>query len=194
MPAFECPMTNAGMRADSSAATARSASKTVENDASLVQSEGVLVTMRVSDASNARVARYAKRRQCASERPTEWTLTCLDEDTSADVTSITIRKALRARRLRSSHLDSCPAPTVHSFRGSSTHHARRRTMQILRSTRLTLLVAAAALSAASPAFAQSRRNDRYGNDHVPPGHYPPAGMCRVWIDGVPPGHQPAPTD
>lgn len=29
---------------------------------------------------------------------------------------------------------------------------------------------------------------------VPPGHLPPAGMCRIWIDGVPPGQQPAPTD
>jgi hypothetical protein len=29
-----------------------------------------------------------------------------------------------------------------------------------------------------------------GNAHVPPGHLPPRGMCRVWVDGVPPGHQP----
>lgn len=36
---------------------------------------------------------------------------------------------------------------------------------------------------------QSRKSD-----HIPPGHRPPAGMCRIWIDGVPPGHQPAPTD
>jgi hypothetical protein len=27
---------------------------------------------------------------------------------------------------------------------------------------------------------------------VPPGHYPPPGMCRVWLPGTPPGHQPAP--
>lgn len=35
---------------------------------------------------------------------------------------------------------------------------------------------------------------RGGNDNVPPGHRPPPGMCRIWIDGVPPGQQPAPTD
>ena len=29
---------------------------------------------------------------------------------------------------------------------------------------------------------------------VPESHRPPAGMCRIWIDGVPPAHQPAPTD
>jgi hypothetical protein len=29
--------------------------------------------------------------------------------------------------------------------------------------------------------------------HVPKGHYPPPGQCRVWYPGTPPGHQPAPT-
>ena len=29
---------------------------------------------------------------------------------------------------------------------------------------------------------------------IPPGHMPPPGMCRIWIDGVPPGRQPRPTD
>jgi hypothetical protein len=33
-----------------------------------------------------------------------------------------------------------------------------------------------------------------GPSRVPPGHLPPPGQCRVWIDGVPPGHQPAVTD
>lgn len=35
---------------------------------------------------------------------------------------------------------------------------------------------------------------RKKSDHIPPGQRPPAGMCRIWIDGVPPGQQPAPTD
>ena len=44
---------------------------------------------------------------------------------------------------------------------------------------------------ALPLSAQSR--DR-GPDEVPPGHRPPPGMCRIWMDGVPPGQQPEPTD
>ena len=55
---------------------------------------------------------------------------------------------------------------------------------------LTLAVLA---TAAGPACAQGRGRGK-GNDNVPPGQRPPAGMCRIWINGVPPGHQPAPTD
>ncbi len=28
--------------------------------------------------------------------------------------------------------------------------------------------------------------------HIPPGHYPPPGQCRVWVPGVPPGQQSPP--
>jgi hypothetical protein len=28
--------------------------------------------------------------------------------------------------------------------------------------------------------------------HIPPGHYPGPGECRVWYPGRPPGHQPKP--
>lgn len=47
------------------------------------------------------------------------------------------------------------------------------------------------LAAASPSFAQGR--GRNGNQGIPPGQMPPAGMCRVWYDGVPPGRQPRAT-
>jgi hypothetical protein len=40
---------------------------------------------------------------------------------------------------------------------------------------------------------QSQQQPRK-SQHIPPGQMPPAGMCRIWIDGVPPGQQPAPTD
>jgi hypothetical protein len=41
---------------------------------------------------------------------------------------------------------------------------------------------------------QSQRDVRGSREKIPPGQLPPAGMCRIWIDGVPPGQQPAPTD
>lgn len=57
--------------------------------------------------------------------------------------------------------------------------------------RISLLTMTAMLAAAAPLAAQGRGK---GNGGVPPGQRPPAGMCRIWIDGVPPGQQPAPTD
>ena len=56
--------------------------------------------------------------------------------------------------------------------------------------KLLLIGAIAALSLPAAAEAQGRGRNV---DGVPPGHRPPAGMCRIWIDGVPPGRQPAPT-
>lgn len=32
-----------------------------------------------------------------------------------------------------------------------------------------------------------------GPPHIPPGHLPPPGACRVWFYDRPPGHQPPPT-
>ncbi|HKG94062.1 MAG TPA: hypothetical protein VKA84_19285, partial [Gemmatimonadaceae bacterium] len=56
---------------------------------------------------------------------------------------------------------------------------------------LAFALALATTAAVSTADAQGRGRN---TDNVPPGQRPPAGMCRVWIDGVPPGRQPAPTD
>jgi hypothetical protein len=57
--------------------------------------------------------------------------------------------------------------------------------------KIELIGAMFALAIATPVIAQGKGK---GADGVPPGHRPPAGMCRIWIDGVPPGKQPAPTD
>lgn len=58
--------------------------------------------------------------------------------------------------------------------------------------RISLAFGIAAFAAiAAPLSAQGRGRNSQG---IPPGQMPPAGMCRIWIDGVPPGHQPRPTD
>jgi len=57
------------------------------------------------------------------------------------------------------------------------------------SLRSTTLALGAMLVFAVPASAQGR-----GPSKVPPGHRPPPGMCRIWLDDVPPGRQPEPTD
>jgi hypothetical protein len=59
-----------------------------------------------------------------------------------------------------------------------------------------MLAATAVLSltlGASRTHAQGRSEKREKPD-VPKEYRPPAGMCRVWVDGVPPAQQPAPTD
>ena len=61
-----------------------------------------------------------------------------------------------------------------------------------------LIVAASVAEAQRPVPAkpQTTQQSQQGrrDQVVPPGFFPPAGMCRIWINGVPAGQQPAPTD
>ncbi|WP_373065283.1 hypothetical protein [Gemmatimonas sp.] len=41
---------------------------------------------------------------------------------------------------------------------------------------------------------RSENNDKHDKADIPKGYRPPAGMCRVWVEGVPAAQQPAPTD
>jgi hypothetical protein len=54
-----------------------------------------------------------------------------------------------------------------------------------------ILVIACGLLVAATVQAQRPKS---ASKVVPPNLRPPAGMCRIWLDGVPPGRQPAPTD
>ena len=64
------------------------------------------------------------------------------------------------------------------------------------------LLAAGLLAAGRPANAQLPQGlpqipglpKRQQQTKVPPAYRPPAGMCRIWIEGVPASQQPAPTD
>ena len=58
---------------------------------------------------------------------------------------------------------------------------------------LSALVGALALSAGR-ADAQGPPARRKAQDTIPAAYRPPAGMCRIWLDGVSPAQQPAPTD
>lgn len=55
---------------------------------------------------------------------------------------------------------------------------------------LSLVLGAGRLSAQS----RSETTEKQDKTEIPKDYRPPAGMCRVWVDGVPAAQQPAPTD
>jgi hypothetical protein len=62
-------------------------------------------------------------------------------------------------------------------------------------TVIGLIVSAGVAEAQRPVPAHPRSQQTQRREQiVPPGFFPPAGMCRIWINGVPASQQPAPTD
>jgi len=60
-----------------------------------------------------------------------------------------------------------------------------------------VIVSASHSEAQRPVPVNSRQNMTQQSSReqiVPPAFYPPAGMCRIWINQVPAARQPAPTD
>jgi hypothetical protein len=60
---------------------------------------------------------------------------------------------------------------------------------------VALIMSAGDAAAQRPVPAQVQQQQQPRREQsVPPGFYPPAGMCRIWVNGVPAAQQPAPTD
>ena len=47
---------------------------------------------------------------------------------------------------------------------------------------------------APPERSPRQKYPSYQSLHIPPGHLPPPGSCRIWEPGLPPGHQKPPMD
>jgi hypothetical protein len=78
-----------------------------------------------------------------------------------------------------------------SFLSSSTF------LRLLAPAVFGLIVSASLAMAQRPVPVKPRTNTTQQSSReqiIPPAFYPPAGMCRIWINEVPATQQPAPTD
>jgi hypothetical protein len=77
------------------------------------------------------------------------------------------------------------------------YHSLPRFVRLAMPAVAGLIVSASLAEAQRPVPVSPRTNptQQRGRDQiVPRAFYPPAGMCRIWINEVPAGQQPAPTD
>jgi hypothetical protein len=76
-----------------------------------------------------------------------------------------------------------------------SHFSLLSSLRLALPAMIALIVSAGVAEAQRPVPATPRAQQSPRRDQVvPPGFYPPAGMCRIWINGVPAAQQPAPTD
>jgi hypothetical protein len=74
-------------------------------------------------------------------------------------------------------------------------HSLHSALRFVAPALIGLIVSAGTAEAQRPVPAKPRVQQTQGREQiVPPGFYPPAGMCRIWVNGVPAAQQPAPTD
>jgi hypothetical protein len=78
-----------------------------------------------------------------------------------------------------------------------THLLRSGFLRLVAPAAFGVIVSASLSEAQRPVPVNSRQSttqQQSSQQIVPPAFYPPAGMCRIWINQVPAAQQPAPTD
>ena len=79
-----------------------------------------------------------------------------------------------------------------------TYHLRSGLLRLVAPAVFGIIASASPAEAQRPVPVNPRQNTPQQQSNreqiVPPAFYPPAGMCRIWINQVPAGQQPAPTD